>query len=202
MAQHDFQGPVNNDKTAVFLRYNGLAKGSTATVTAAANLVKSIRDAADSSGRWAAVTTWAGAADANTIRLPAAITELPDFVAPPNRQNIETYDGSGQTVQVLGIATTPDLDLTITLYNPSDTDHQLLRDLPDQTMLDILVMTATTWRAANTGTLDGSALEASGFAALCVAGKPFRPGGAAGDFSRLTIPLAYRDSEFPVVVDR
>ena len=84
LAKHYFKGPVTNDKTAIFLKTSG--------VTAASNLVKSIRDAADDDAKWTAVKTWAGSDDDDVTRLPAAITELPDFYAPPNRQNIEVFD--------------------------------------------------------------------------------------------------------------
>ena len=185
MALHDFKGPVNNDKTAIFIKTTG--------VTATANLVKTVGEAADADAKWAAVKTWAGADDASVIRLPAAITEMPDFHAPPNRQNIEVFDGDGQTVQVLGIGTTPDLDLTITLFNPGgDSDHATLAALAEETMLDVLTLTATTWKAANTEHIDGTAIECAGYATLCVCGKPFAPGGQAADFSRLTIPMAFR----------
>ena len=79
MSLHHFKGPVTNDKTAVFIKKDGISKSS--------NLVKSIREAADDDAKWTAVKTWAGADDGSVIRLPAAITEMPDFVAPPNRLN-------------------------------------------------------------------------------------------------------------------
>lgn len=192
MTLKNFKGPVTNDKTAVFLKHTG--------VSASANLVGSIHAAADDDARWTAVTSWAGNDDANVTRLPAAITELPDFNAPPNRQNVEVFDGNNQTVQVLGIATTPDLDLTITLFDPgNDSDHADLAALDDGTMMDVLVLTATTWKKTTTKFLNpaagNSALEASGFAALVTVGRPYTPGGAASDYARLTIPMAYRDSE-------
>lgn len=185
MPLHDFKGPVTNDKTAVFLKY--------ANVTAASNLVKSVGDAADDDAAWAAVKNWAGADDVDVTRLPAAITEMPDFHAPPNRVNVEVYDGDNQTVQVLGIGQTPDLDLTISLFNPGgDTGHAALAAVAEGTMMDVLILTATSWKAANTQHIDGSAIEAAGYAVLVVAGKPFAPGGAAADYSRLTIPMAFR----------
>lgn len=191
---HDFKGPITNDKTAVFLKGKGLPSGNNTAVTAASNLVKSVRDAADEDAVWTAVKSWAGTDDDDVVRLPAAITELPDFHARPNRQNVEVFDGTNQSVQVLGIGTTPDLDLTITLYDPGNDDgHAALAKVADGTMLDILVLSATTWKAENTEHIDGTALEASGFAALVVAGKPYQPGGQASDYSRLTLPLAYRD---------
>ena len=113
MPLHDFNGPVTNDKTAIFLKYSG--------VTASTNLVKSVADAADADAVWAAVKNWAGADDANVTRLPASIAEMPDFHAPPNRVNVEVFDGDNQTVQVLGIGQTPDLDLTIELFDPAAT---------------------------------------------------------------------------------
>ena len=185
MGLHHFKGPVTNDKTAVFIKKDGISRTS--------NLVKSIRDAADDDAKWTAVKNWAGTDDADVIRLPAAITEMPDFVAPPNRLNVEVFDGTNQSRQVLGIGQTPDLDLTITLFDPgNDEDHAALHALPDGTMMDIVVLTATTWKATNTEHIDGTALEATGFAALVVGGKPFMPGGAAGDYSRLTVPMAYQ----------
>lgn len=185
MPLHDFKGPLTNDKTAVFVKLTG--------VTAASNLVKSVRDAADADAIWTAVKNWAGVDDANVTRLSAAITELPDFVAPPNRVNTEVYDGDGQSVQTLGIGTTPDLDLTLTMFDPgNNNDHAAMAAIEDGTLLDIAVFTATTWKDENTKHLDGSDLECGGFAALVLAGEPFVPGGAAGDFSRLTVPLAFR----------
>ena len=59
-------------------------------------------------------------------------------------------------------------------------------------MMDILLLTATTWRAPNTEHIDGTALEAAGYAVRVTTGKPFAPGGAAADYSRLTIPMAFR----------
>ena len=150
MSLHPFKGPVTNDKTAVFIGYNGATATFTDDVTASDNLVKDMVDAADDDARWTAVKTWAGAADARVIRLPAALTELPNFHAPPNRQNIEVIDGDNQTVQLLGIGQTPDLDLTIALFDPSDEDgHGKLAKIANNTMLDLLVMTATDWKADN-----------------------------------------------------
>ena len=192
MPLHDFKGPLNNNNTAVYIKHNG--------VTAASNLVKSVKDAADADAIWTAVKNWAGADDANVVRLSAAITDLPDFFAPPARVNTEVYDGDGQTVQTIGIATTPDLDLTITLFDPGNNDdHATLAALEDKTMLDIAVFTATSWTAANTKHLDGTALECGGFAALVQCGEPNVPGGAAGDFSRLVLPLAFK-SKTPRIV--
>ena len=55
------------------------------------------------------------------------------------------YDGSNQTVQTLGIGTTPDLDITITLFDPgNNTDHATLAGLADNTMVDLALLTATT----------------------------------------------------------
>lgn len=185
MPLHDFAGPVTNDKTAVFLKYTG--------ITVSSNLVKSIGDAADEDARWNAVKSWAGADDADVTRLPGAITDMPTFYAPPNRINVETYDGDNQAIQVLGIGQTPDLDLTISLFNPGgDSGHAALAKLAEGTMMDVCVLTATSWKLPNTAHIDGSALEAGGFAVLVQTGKPYYPGGAASDYSRLTLPMAFK----------
>lgn len=186
MPLHDFKGPVTGDKIAVFLKTSG--------ITATSNLVKTVRDAADDDAVWTAVKAWAGNNDGSVTRLPAALSELPSFHAPPNRLNIEVYDGANQTVQVLGIAQTPDLDLTIALFDPgNNTDHATLAKMAENTLVDVLVLTATTWRASGTAHIDGASIECSGYAVLALAGKPYQPGGPAGETAKLTIPLAYRD---------
>ena len=197
MAEKDFKGPVTNDKTAVFIKTTG--------VTESSNLIKSLNDAADAAARWTAVKTWAGADDASVIRLPGAVTDMPAFIAPPNRLNVETYDGDNQTIQVLGIGQTPELDLTVSLFNPGgNDDHATLAALADGTLLDVLVLTATSWKLENTRYINqstgDSALEAGGTAVLVSAGKPYPPGGAAGDYSRLTIPMAFKGAAASRVV--
>ena len=185
MASHDFDGPVTNDKTAIFFK--------TAGVTATSNLVASLADDADNAARWATLKTWAGNDDADVRRLSASVTEMPDFHAPPNRINVETYDADNQSIQVLGIGTTPDLDLTVSLFNPAgDEAHAELAGLAENSYIDIAVITATSWKADNAKHIDGTALKAAGYAIFCQVGKPFAPGGQANDFSRLTVPLAFK----------
>lgn len=193
MALHDFHGPVTNDKTAIFLKAKGLPENNATAVTAATSLVKEVDDETADDDRWGAVKTWAGADDGSVVRLPAAITDMPTFYAPPNRLNVETYDANNQTIQVLGIGQTPDLDLTISLFDPAgDAGHAALAQLAEGTMMDVCVLTATTWKAKNTFHIDGTALEAGGFGALVVTGKPYYPLGGAGDYSQLTVPMAFK----------
>lgn len=191
---HDFVGPVTGDKTAIFLKSRGLPSANNTAVTAAANLVKTLNgDFADSDARWTAVKTWAGADDGDVVRLSGSIASLPSFYAPPNRLNVEVYDGDNQTVQVLGIGQTPELDLTVSLFDPGgDSGHAALAKVAEGTMIDVLVLTATSWKLENTKHIDGTALEAGGFAVLVSAGKPYNPGGDAGDYSQLTVPMAFK----------
>ena len=82
MSLHDFQGtpaqgPVTNDKTAVFLKGKGLPTNNNIAVTAASNLVKSVADADDDNAVWTAVKGWAGNDDGSVVRLPAAIGSSP-----------------------------------------------------------------------------------------------------------------------------
>lgn len=187
MPLYEFAGPVTGDKIAIFVKYTG--------ITAASNLVASLADDADDDARWSTLQTWAGDDDGDVTRLSGSITSLPDFHAPPNRINVQTFDGDNQSIQVLGIGTTPDLDLTISLFDPKgNPGHAALARLAENTYIDIAVLTATTWKADKTKHINetGTKLEAAGYAIFCQTGKPFQPGGEATDFSRLTIPLASR----------
>ena len=192
MPLHDFAGPVTNNNTALFLKGKGMPATNNVAVARGSSLVKSINEAAGDDARWNAVTTWAGADDAKVVRFPAAIADLPAFYAPPNRLNVDVYDGDMQAAQVLGIAQTPDLDLTVDLFNPSDDAHAALAAVTPGTMLDVLVMTATSWKLTNTVHLDGTALECGGFAALVTAGRPYPALGPAGETAKLTVPLAFQ----------
>ena len=184
MPLYDFKGPVTRNNTRIYTK--------TAGVTAAANLVKSVTDAADADARWTAIKTWAGADDGDVTRYPGVIADFPGLHAPANVINTEVYDGDGQTRQSFGIAQTPELAITIALFDPSDAAHAALAAIKNGTYLDLLHITATSWFAADTVHLDGTKLAGGGTVALLQAGQGYDPGGAAGENIQWTLPVALR----------